>query len=130
MPGRYLLDTNAVISLFADDEDLVKTLGQADAVFLSIVVLGELYFGAEKSRRVEENLVRIESFAADCTMLPADAEVAREYGRVKQWLKSRGRPIPENDVWIAATARTHGLKLVTRDRHFDGVDGLEVDDWR
>ena len=63
MPGRYLLDTNAVIDLFAQNEELAAKLEAAEAVFLSTVVLGEMYFGAEKSHRVSENHARIESLA-------------------------------------------------------------------
>ena len=100
MPGRYLLDTNAVIDLFAQNEELAAKLETAEAVFLSAIVLGELYFGAEKSHRVAENHARIESFAGECTVLAPGVAVAREYGRVKESLRSRGRPIPENDVWI------------------------------
>ena len=56
-------------------------------------------------------------------------DVAKEYGVVKQELRRKGRPIPENDIWIAATARQLKLALVTRDRHFDEVDGLTKVDW-
>lgn len=130
MPGRYLLDTNAVIDLFAQNAELTAKLEAAEAIFLSTVVLGEMYFGAEKSHRVAENHARLESFAAECTVLAPDMAVAREYGRVKESLKSRGRPIPENDVWIAATALAHGLAVLSRDQHFDAVEGLECETWR
>jgi tRNA(fMet)-specific endonuclease VapC len=56
-------------------------------------------------------------------------EVAREYGRLRQRLRTKGRPLPENDIWIAATAKHHELVLVTRDRHFGDVDDLLVEAW-
>ena len=49
--------------------------------------------------------------------------------KVKDELRQKGRPIPENDIWIAAIAREHKLVLATRDKHFDQVEGLKVDKW-
>jgi tRNA(fMet)-specific endonuclease VapC len=62
-------------------------------------------------------------------ILSCDLDVAREYGRLKQRLKARGRPLPENDVWIAAMATCHGMVLVTRDRHFQEIEQLFTADW-
>jgi tRNA(fMet)-specific endonuclease VapC len=71
----------------------------------------------------------VEQFAAGRAIVPCDLEVAREYGRLKQRLKERGRPMPENDIWIAAAATHHGMVLVTRDRHFQEVEDLAIADW-
>ena len=60
------------------------------------------------------------------TILVCDTETARQYGRIKVELRRKGRPIPENDMWIAAVALQHGLTLATRDAHFDAIDGLTV----
>ena len=62
-------------------------------------------------------------------MLSIDAPTASRYGRVKGQLKARGRLIPENDVWIAACALEHDLIVVTRDSHFDEVEGLTCEAW-
>lgn len=129
MPGSYLLETNAVIALFGSDAELVSKLAGLDEVFLATTVVGELYYGAEKSSRVAENRERIDNFAGQCIVLPADIEVASEYGRLKRRLRALGKPIPENDTWIAATAITHGLRLLTRDRHFEHVERLDVEGW-
>jgi tRNA(fMet)-specific endonuclease VapC len=64
-----------------------------------------------------------------CPVLVCDVETARHYGRVRNELRRKGRPIPENDIWIAATARQHDLILVTRDPHFDEVEGLPIEAW-
>ena len=98
-------------------------------VFLSSIVLGELFFGAFRSVRVEENLARVAEFASSNTVLVCDTATARYYGRIKKRLSEEGRPIPENDIWIAATARQHGLTLVSRDTHFNEVEGLETVAW-
>lgn len=116
--GRFLLDTNIVIALLEGDDGVLSNLDRAPEVFISAVVLGELFFGAAKSARSSENTAKVERFAAGRAIISCDLDVAREYGRLKQHLKTQGRPLPENDIWIAAAAIHHGLVLVTRDRHF------------
>lgn len=83
MSGRYLLDTNIVIALFADESAVKGRFGEAEEVFVPSIVLGELYYGARKSRRVVENLARIDDFAARNVVLGCDTETARRYGEVK-----------------------------------------------
>jgi tRNA(fMet)-specific endonuclease VapC len=129
MSGRYLLDTNIIIALFASEASVINNLAQADEVFISSIALGELYFGARKSGRAEKNLERIEEFAASSTIIECDASTARQYGDVKNKLRIKGRPLPENDVWIAALALQYGLTLVTRDAHFQEVESLQTISW-
>lgn len=127
--GRFLLDTNIVIALFDADEAVLSGLDTASEVFIPAIVIGELFFGAAKSGRPAENRAKVERFAAGSAILACDTSVAREYGRLRQCLREKGRPIPENDLWIAATAAQHGLVLVTRDQHFLDVDGLALATW-
>jgi tRNA(fMet)-specific endonuclease VapC len=127
--GRFLLDTNIVIALLEGDESVLSNLDQASEIFVPAIVLGELFFGAAKSSRPADNTARVERFAADRPVLAAGLDVAREYGRLKQSLLEKGRPLPENDLWIAATARIHHLALATRDRHFREVEGLNLATW-
>ena len=129
VPGSYLLDTSVVVSLLNGDPATANGLESASAVFVSSIALGELDYGAGRSGRPTANLSRIDDFADSCAVLAAGRDTAREYGRVKSELRSKGRPIPENDVWIAACALHHGLILVTRDRHFEEVDGLVTEPW-
>ncbi len=129
MSGRFLLDTNIVIGLFEHDKSVTEGLKQADEVFIASTVLGELYFGARKSGHVKANLDRIDDFAAHSTILGVDIETARRYGEIKHKLREKGRPLPENDIWIAAIALQHGLKLATRDDHFREIEGLQIEGW-
>lgn len=129
MNGRYLLDTNIVIALFADEAVTKENLARADEVFVSSIAIGELCFGARKSGRAQENLARIDDFAASNVVLSCDTETARGYGEVKNALRLKGCPVPENDIWIAAVALQHGLTLVTRDTHFNDIDNLNVVAW-
>jgi tRNA(fMet)-specific endonuclease VapC len=125
--GKALVDTNVVIALFAGDPAIVDSLKHRAAVFLCAPVLGELRYGARASARVESNLARLDQFAQALIVLPCDAETTSSYAAVKFDLREKGRPIPENDVWIASIARQHELTLLTRDAHFREIESLEVE---
>jgi tRNA(fMet)-specific endonuclease VapC len=127
--GRFLLDTNIIIATLEGDDAVLANLAQAARVFIPAVALGELFFGAAKSDRPADNISKVERFATGRAIVPCDLDVARQYGRLKQRLKQRGRPIPDNDIWIAAAASFHGLTLVTRDSHFQHVQDLVIVDW-
>jgi tRNA(fMet)-specific endonuclease VapC len=129
MNGDYLLDTNAVIALLADEELAPERLKAADEVLVPSVVMGELYYGAYNSNRSEANLARVDEFAVDATILGCDIETARRYGEIKDRLRKKGRPIPANDLWVAAVAIQYDLTLITRDAHFAEVDGLKTEAW-
>ena len=104
MNGRFLLDTNIIIALLNGDDAVLANLDLAAEVFIPAVALGELFFGAAKSGRPSENLDRVELFASGRAVIVCGLDVAREYDRLKQRLKEKGRPLPENDIWIAASA--------------------------
>lgn len=129
MNGSVLLDSNFVAALFKEDPDAQAALAVARDVFVPSIVLGELYFGARKSGRPAENLARVDSFAAASGVLLPDVESARNYGAIRDELRRKGRPIPNNDIWIAAIARQHSLTLITRDAHFQEVEGLSIGSW-
>ena len=129
MNGKYLLDTNIVIALFARDAFVIANISKAKTVFVAAAVIGELFYGAKKSGRVKENTRRIERFVRDNAILSCNAETALLYGEIKNNLRKKGRPIPENDIWIAATARQYALTLVSRDEHFQEVDRLHLEKW-
>lgn len=129
MNGRFLLDTSTIISLFRGDPEVLLKLSQARAAFVPTIALGELYYGAHKSARVSSNLERIEQFALASDVLVCDGSTAKHYGAIKNRLRELGRPIPENDIWIAALARQHGLTVATRDQHFGAIEALDVEAW-
>jgi tRNA(fMet)-specific endonuclease VapC len=129
MNGKTLLDTNAVIAVFAKDAAVLAIVSDATECFLPSIVLGELYYGAHHSAKVADNIARLEVFRDTVKLLPCDEETAAEYGRIKNELRTKGRPIPENDIWIAATAAQHRLELLSNDDHFDDVDGISRKSW-
>jgi len=127
--GRYLLDTNIIIALFAKDPQIHDRIVNTEEVFVPCIAVGELYFGAYKSIKTKENLARIDEFALNNTVVVCDTETARKYGDIKTFLREKGQPIPENDIWIAAIAQQHDLTLVTKDVHFDAIDRLKLEEW-
>ena len=129
MNGRFALDTNIIVARFADDENVIAKSREAKAIFVPSIVLGELYFGAQKSGRVEANMRRVDDLAASEAILDCDAQTARFYAIIKNQLRLKGKPIPENDMWFAAVALRYDLTLVTRDAHFGNVENLRTERW-
>lgn len=129
MPGSFLLDTNIAVALLAGEDAVRAGLNWSSLIFLSSIVLGELFYGARKSARREANLARVEALAAKFGMLNCDLSPARCYGNLRDVLRAKGKPIPENDIWIAAHAQQYDLTLVTRDAHFGAVEGIRVQAW-
>jgi tRNA(fMet)-specific endonuclease VapC len=108
---------------------MIDYLQFAEEVFVPSIVLGELYYGARRSHRVAENVARIEDFTRASSVLDCDHVTARAYGEIKSDLRQIGRPIPENDLWIAAIASQYDLVLITRDAHFAGLPGIVTEAW-
>ena len=129
MNGKTLLDTNAVIAVFGNDSAVLAIVSRAAKCFLPSIVLGELYYGAQHSAKVAENVATLEAFRDTMALLPCDEDTAVEYGRIKTELRRKGRPIPENDIWIAAIAAQYQLELLSNDEHFDDVHGLNRKSW-
>lgn len=104
MSGRVLLDTNVVIAFLIEDQSALECPAEADELFVSCTVIGELFYGARTSGMVRRNCDRIEAFIRDTVTVACDVDTARIYGQIKTSLRQKGRPIPENDIWIAAVA--------------------------
>jgi len=126
MNGKYIVDTNVIIRLLAANERSVELFDQADYIYIPVIVVGELRYGAENSSRKQTNLDIFNDFISQYEVLDVDLSVAREYGEIKAQLKSIGMTIPENDIWIAAIAKANACSLLTFDSHFTKVDGLKV----
>jgi len=125
---RILIDTNAYVRYLAGDENVLDALSRADGIFLSVFVLGELFAGFRLGGREKENRLILDQFLAKpgVAVLGAGRETAEYFGLIKSALKNAGRPIPLNDVWIAAQALETASVLVTYDAHFAAVPGLRL----
>jgi tRNA(fMet)-specific endonuclease VapC len=99
---KFAIDTNIVSAFFKGEPDIGARVREAQQVYLPIIVLAELYFGAEKSPDPERNRQQIDRFLPLVEVLQTTAQTARKYGVIKAELEARGERIPDNDIWIAA----------------------------
>jgi tRNA(fMet)-specific endonuclease VapC len=129
MSGSFLLDTNIAIAFLEGESVIVDRVTQAEGVLLSSTIVGELYYGAFKSGRVASNVERVEVLIQRIPVLDCDKNTSKVYGQIKNQLRQKGRPLPENDIWIAAIARQYDLTLVSRDRHFQEIENLKLEIW-
>jgi tRNA(fMet)-specific endonuclease VapC len=125
MNGK-LLDTNVIIRYIKDEGNL-DDIFEEEKLFFSSVTLGELLFGAECSKRKEENAIVYSNFCSELDEIKPDSMVAPFYAKIKAQLKADGHPIPENDIWIAACAMAYNLTVVTADKHFYFIKGVSIE---
>jgi tRNA(fMet)-specific endonuclease VapC len=98
--GSVLLDTNVVVGYFRQDPDLHKKIDQVGDVYLPLVVVGELFYGAYKSVHQTRMLAEVRAFLSGCILLQANEETAELYGQIKADLATTGKLIPQNDIWL------------------------------
>jgi tRNA(fMet)-specific endonuclease VapC len=123
---KVLLDTNAYSALKRGVDTVVRRVTRAETVFLSTVVAGELLAGFRQGTRLRKNLAELEAFIENphVRVVPVSLVTADRFGRIAAALRAKGRPIPTNDIWIAAQAMETGADLLSFDAHFVEVDGL------
>lgn len=127
--SKYLLDTNIIIEIFEGNKTIVDNLKDLPEIFISSVVAGELFVGINRVRNKAKHLKKLNAFFELCTILPIDTATAEHYGFIVANLYKKGRPIPTNDIWIAATAMQYKLVLVTKDKHFSEIEKLKAETW-
>lgn len=123
---NVLIDTNFYVAFKRNQKQAVELLRQVEYIGMTTVVLGELLAGFRCGSRENENRRELNQFldSPRVEILNIDEETADFYAEVFRALKQKGRPIPTNDLWIAATTLRHGLALATFDDHFRNIDGL------
>ena len=121
-----ILDTNVIIRLLNGDENVRSAVYEMTNIHIPVVVIGELLFGAEKSQKCELNRRNYLAFCAPYPVLDITQKVADEYGKLKKELQSHGNIMPENDIWIAATALANDMVVFTQDKHFEHIPNLRV----
>ena len=130
---RFLLDTNICIYLMkgrvANVQRQFAAL-QAYEVAISVITLGELYFGANKSQQRVQAVNALQSLTQSLRVLELNEDVTRHYGEIRAFLEAKGQPVGANDLWIAAHARALGLTLVSNNlREFSRVPNLALENW-
>jgi len=133
MPARYMLDTNICIHIRQKRPPEIlnrfRSLRCGEAV-ISVITFGELRYGAEKSRERERAVAILDELVRLIPVQPMPLDAALAYNSIRASLESRGEVIGNNDLWIAAHARTAELTLVTNnEREFQRVPGLSVENW-
>lgn len=124
-----ILDTNAMSDAADGNPRALEIIAGAERIAVPVIVLGEYRLGIAQSRHRQEYEVWLREWIAAVTVLDIDRETTYQYAKIGLELKKIGKPIPANDLWIAALCAQHALPLLSRDRHFDVVPGLKRLAW-
>jgi len=124
-----ILDTNALSAAADQEPAALKIVASAESLAVPVIVLGEYRLGIAQSRYRKDYENWLREWIAAVKVLDVDERTTHHYATIGLELKGKGKPIPTNDLWIAALCRQHSLALLSRDRHFDVVAGLRRVDW-
>ena len=126
---QIILDSNAVSDFAESAPAIMEILAGVQRLALPVVAIGEYRFGIAQSRHATDYNHWLDQLIIQSSVLDIVDETARHYAAVRLALKQIGKPIPMNDVWIAALCRQHDIPLLSRDRHFDAVPGIQRLAW-
>ena len=124
-----ILDTNALSAAAEEDAAIVRILAGLDRVALPVIVIGEYRYGIAQSRHAARYRRWLEDLISACDVLDVTEQTTHYYAAISNELRSAGKPIPSNDVWIAALCRQHSLGVLSQDRHFDAISGIRRAGW-
>jgi predicted nucleic acid-binding protein len=115
-----LIDTSAYSAFLRGDSEMKRIVQQADEIFLNPVVLGELLAGFMMGKNEKKNRAILQDFLSSprVKIIEMDEETSERYAAIVNYLRAKGTPLPTNDLWIAASAMQHGLKILTMDKHY------------
>ena len=134
MPTQYLLDTNICIYITKHQPEIVRQHFEKHLpdgnIFISVITLGELRFGAEKSQWKDKAFKVIDELTSIIPVIELDEQTAVHYAQIRKQLALQGQMIGNNDLWLAAHARANNWVMVTNnEKEFLRVDGLRVENW-
>jgi len=120
------MDTNFYTAFKRNDAEAANLVKRAEYIGVNTVILGELFAGFRCGTKEKQNRIELDQFldSARVDTIVLDDETAEFYAQVFSELRQKGRPIPSNDLWLAASALQHGLALATYDDHFSSINGL------
>ena len=124
-----ILDTNALSAAADNDAVLAAILARAQELAIPVIVLGEYRHGIAQSRNRTSYESWLSALLNDCVVLDVNEPTTHYYAEITLELKHKGKPIPTNDIWIAALCRQHSLPLLSQDRHFDWIAGSKRVGW-
>ncbi|MBU0986492.1 MAG: type II toxin-antitoxin system VapC family toxin [Proteobacteria bacterium] len=125
---RLLIDTNIYSYALKGDDGVVEVLRKAEQIGISVISIGELLSGFKGGGREQKNREELENFldSSRVVVYPLDEDTSEFYAEIINNLREIGKPVPTNDIWIAAVAFQNGLKLFTKDNHFKAIAGLSL----
>lgn len=125
---KILLDTNAYSGFMAGNQNVFDYIVEAEIVYVSTIMIGELFAGFRGGKKYTENVEELKRFLSKdgIHVIDVTIETAEIFGEIKTELREKGKMIPLNDIWIAAHAIETGSKLVTYDVHFKSISGLRI----
>lgn len=125
---KVLLDTNAYKIFLHGNEEIKELIANSEETYLSVIVLGELYAGFIGGTKFKFNNEQLEELISKpyINVINLTQNTSQIYGELQNMLKKKGKPIPSNDIWIAAHAIETGSVLITYDKHFKNIDGLRL----
>ena len=124
-----IVDTNALSAAADADPAVLALLARAEQMAIPVIVLGEYRYGIAQSRKRASYESWLTGLLRDCLVLDVNEPTTQHYAQIVLELKRLGKPMPTNDLWIAALCRQHSLPLLSRDRHFDLVAGTKRMGW-
>ncbi len=130
---QYLIDTDIIIywlkNKYPQINEKIVVVGESN-VFISAITVAELYFGAYNSSKCDENVQLINELLMEINVINFDSNTAEEFGRIKSKIKKKGKILNDSDLFIAATAITHQMTLVTNnEKHFQRIENLTIQNW-
>jgi tRNA(fMet)-specific endonuclease VapC len=127
--SNYLLDTNIIIEIFDGNKKHADKIHKLEDFYLPSIVVGELYTGVNRVANKAKHLKKLTQLLELCTVLNVDIETSKIYGEIIAALYKKGKPLPTNDVWIAAITLQNNCILVTNDNHFKEIETLKIEKW-
>ena len=124
-----ILDTNALSAAAEEQPGVVEILAGAQLLAIPVVVIGAYRYGIAQSRHRARYRRWLDGLITDCRVLDITEQTTHYYAAINVELRQTGKPIPTNDLWIAALCRQYDFPLLSQDRHFDVVSGIQRRDW-
>jgi tRNA(fMet)-specific endonuclease VapC len=125
-----ILDTNALSAMSREDREIELAVQELVQPYLSVPVLAEYHYGLINSRHQKALEAWLDQLKSSWPVLILDVMTVHFYAEIRNQLKKKGNMIPLNDLWIAALAVQHRLPILSEDRHFDRIDGVERIGWK
>lgn len=126
---NYIFDTNIIIGFLKNDKSIVSKLKIEKNINTSVITIGEMSYGAKNSNNPLKNMELYNEFFKYCNIFEITRKTSEYYADIRFELKKVGKPIPENDIWIAAIAKENDMVIVTRDKHLKDIDFIATEEW-